>query len=55
MDVDMPHVQSRIHSDCDSVESIADSDFEDGELREDYESSRLPIAKEKFAALLQER
>ena len=32
-DVDMPYVQSRIHSDYDSAESIADSDLEDGELR----------------------
>ena len=31
--VDMFHVQSRIHSDYDSGESIADSDLEDGELR----------------------
>ena len=31
--VEMPYVQSRIHSDCDSVESIADSDLEDEELR----------------------
>ena len=32
-DVDMPSVQSRIHSDFDSAESTADSDLEDGELR----------------------
>ena len=32
-DVDMPYVQSRIHSDYDSAESIADSDLEDGESR----------------------
>ena len=31
--VEMPHVQSKIHSDDDSAESIADSDLEDGELR----------------------
>ena len=31
--VDMPHVQSTIHSDYDSAESIADSDLADGELR----------------------
>ena len=31
--VEMPHVQSKIHSDYDSAESIADSDLEDGELR----------------------
>ena len=29
--VDMPYVQSTIHSDCDSAESIADSDLEDEE------------------------
>ena len=51
----------------DSTESIADSDLEDGELRimlasplhlqnrEDYESSRMPIATVKPAALLQEQ
>ena len=32
-DVDMPYVQSSIHSDYDSAESFADSDLEDGELR----------------------
>ena len=31
--VEMPHVQSKIHSDHDSAESIADSDLEDGELQ----------------------
>ena len=31
--VDMPYVQSRIHSDYVSAERIADSDLEDGELR----------------------
>ena len=30
---DMPYVQSRMHSDYDSVESNADSNLEDGELR----------------------
>ena len=56
-----------MHSDCDSAESIADSDLEDGELRkmlasplytqsrEDCESSRMPTAPGKPAALLQER
>ena len=29
----MPYFPSRIHSDYDSAESIADSDLEDGELR----------------------
>ena len=56
-DVDMPYVQSRIHSDYDSAESIADSDLEDGELRkmqaaplyaygrwENYGSSQRPTA-----------
>ena len=32
--VDMHYVQSRIHSDYDSAESVADSDLEDGELRQ---------------------
>ena len=31
--VEMPYVHSKIHSDYDSAESIADSDLEDGELR----------------------
>ena len=60
---EMSYIQSQLHSDNDSAESIADSDFEDGELRkiqasplylqnrEDYESSRIPIAPEKPAAL----
>ena len=51
----------------DSAESIADSDLEDGELRkivasplymqnrEDCESSQMPTAPVKPAALLQER
>ena len=59
-DVDMPYVQSRIHSDFDSAESIADSDLEDGELRkmlasplyasgwgENYGSPQRPIASGK--------
>ena len=65
---DVSYFQSQMHSEYDSAESIADSDHEDGELRkmlasplsclqnrEDYESSRMPIAMEKPAALLQER
>ena len=60
-------LQSQMHSDCDSAETIADSDVEDGEIRkmlasrlymqsrEDCESSRKSIAKKKLAALLQER
>ena len=64
---DTSYLQSQMHSDYDSAESIANSDLEDGELRkmlasplylqsrEDYESSRMPIAPEKPAALLQER
>ena len=55
--VEMPYVQSRIHSDYDSAESIAHSDLEDGELRkmlasplhvhgrgENDDSSQRPIA-----------
>ena len=50
------YLQSQMHSDYDSAESIADSDLEDGEQRkmlasplhmqsrEDCESSRMPIA-----------
>ena len=57
------YIQSQMHSDYDSAESIADSDLEDGELRkmlasplkmqsrEDCESSRMPIAPGKPAAL----
>ena len=63
--VEMSHLQSQMHSDYDSAESTADSDL--GELRkmlasplkmqsrEDCESSRMPIAPGKLAALLQER
>ena len=66
-DVEMPYVQSRIHSDYDSAQSIADSDLEDGELRkmlaspvyiqnrQDRKSSRMPIAPEEPAAMTQER
>ena len=65
---DVSYFQSQMHFDYDTTESIADSDLEDGEPtkkmlasplylqnREDYESSRMPIATEKPAALLQER
>ena len=64
---DVSYFQSQMHSEYDSAESIADADLEDGELREmlasplcmqsreDCESSRMPIAPEKLAALLQER
>ena len=64
---EMSYLQSGMHSDYDSAETIADSDLEDGELRkmlasplfmqsrEDCESSRMPIAPGKPAALLQER
>ena len=57
------YFQSQMHSDYDSVESIADSDLEDGEQRkklasplqmqsqEDCESSRMPVAPGKLAAL----
>ena len=65
--VKMTHFQSQVHSEYDSAESIEDTDLEDGELRkmlasplcmqnrEDCESSRMPIGREKPAALLQER
>ena len=64
---DVSYFQSQMHSEYDSAESIADSDLEDGELRkmlasplylqnrEDYESSRMPIATAKLGALLQKR
>ena len=65
----MPYVQSRIHSDYDSADSIADSDLEDGELRkmlasplflhgrgEKYGSSRKPTASGKpEAKIVQKR
>ena len=64
---EMSSFQSQMRSNYDSAVSIADSDLEDGELRkmlasplkmqnrEDCERSRMPIAPEKLAALLQER
>ena len=63
---DVSCLQSQMHSEYDSAESIADSDLEDGELRklqasplflqsrENCESSRMPIAPRKPAAFLQE-
>ena len=63
---EMSCLQSQMHSDYDSAESTADSDLEDGELRkmlasplkmqsrEDYDSSRMPIAPGKPAALFHE-
>ena len=64
---EMSYLQSQMHSDDDSAESIADSDLEGGELRkmaasplymqsrEDCRSSRIPIAPRKLAAMIQER
>ena len=61
------YLQSQMHSNYDSAESIADSDLEDGEQwkmlasplhmqsREDCESSRMPIALGKPAALREEQ
>ena len=64
---DMAYVQSRMHSDYDSVESIADLNLEDGELRkmlasplyergrgENYESSQKPTASPE-AKIMQKR
>ena len=34
---EMSYIQSQMHSDYDSAESIADSDLEDGELRKNAE------------------
>ena len=64
---EISYLQSQMHSDHDPAESIADSDLEDGDHekcwfhfcicknREDSESSRMPPAPGKLAALLQER
>ena len=64
---EVSYLQSQLHSDADSAESSADSDLEDGELRnmlasplrmqsrEDCESSRMPTAPGKLPALPQER
>ena len=61
------YVQSQMHSDHDSAESIADSDLEDGELqkvlasplyvqgRENCNSSRIPTAPGKLSAIIRER
>ena len=64
----MPCVPSRIHSDYDSAESIADSDLEDGELRimlaspmyehgrgENYGSSHKPTASGKPEAKIMQK
>ena len=66
--VDMPYSQSRIHSDYDSAERIADSDLEDGELRkmlaspmyvhgrrENYGSSHKPTASGKPEAKIMQK
>ena len=62
---DTSHLKPQMHSGCDSAERVTDSDLEDGELRQmlasplylqsrqDHESSRMPIALGKPAALLQ--
>ena len=67
-DVDVPCVQSRIRSDYDSAESIADSDLEDGEFRkmlasplcvrgrgENYGSSQKRTASGKPEAKLMQK
>ena len=60
--IEMSHFQSQMHSDYDSAESTADSDFEDGELRKmsglpfcgqsrkDCGSSRIPNCTGKTCA-----
>ena len=65
--VEMSYLQSTIHSDYESAESIADSDIEHGELRkllasplygqnrEDCKTSRISTAPGKSAAMIQER
>ena len=59
---EMSYLQSQMHSDYDSAESIADSDLEDGEMlasplyrqdRGDSKSSRIPTAPGKLAAMIQ--
>ena len=65
-----PTLQSQMHTDYVSAESIADSDLEDGKLRkkkkklasplyrqdrEDCSPSRIPTAPGKPAAMIQER
>ena len=58
--VEMSYIQSQMHSDYDSAESIADWDLEDGELRKmlatqgrgDQESSRKPTASGKLEAVI---
>ena len=64
---EMSYLQSQMHSDDASAESIADSDLDAGELRkmlasplyrqdqEDCKSARIPIAPKKPAAMIQER
>ena len=67
---EMSYIQSQMHSDYDSAESIADSDLEDGDLRKnagfttenaymqgrgDCKSSRTPTASGKPDAMTQER
>ena len=62
------YIQSQMHSDYDSAESIADSDLEEKELRkmrggsplymqsrEDCRSFRKPTASGKPAAMIQKR
>ena len=63
----MSHFQLQMYSDYDSAESIADSDFQDGEprkllvsplymqSRENRQSARMPMAPEKHVAMILER
>ena len=65
--VEKSYIQSQMHSDYDSAESIAESDLEDGELRKmvtspqnmqdrgDCKSSRISTALEKPAAMIRDR
>ena len=46
---EMSYIQSQMHSDCDSAESIADSVLEDGELR------KMLASPGKLATVIQER
>ena len=50
----MPCVQSRIHSDYDSAESIADSDLEEGELRKMLASPLSAYGRGEITVLLKD-
>ena len=51
--VEMSHIQSQMHSDYDSAESIADSDLEDGELRKMQASHHCKNMSDEIMSLLE--